>query len=100
MNSAIARSQSHTVTLPAALDFDVAATLSRTLDNCRGEDVVIDASYGPLSRRTERLRSRPQLRLTFTKPSRRCCRRGRRFLLTTALSEHGYILMDARSWFS
>lgn len=43
--SAIARSQSHTVTLPAALDFNVAATLSRTLDNCRGEDVVIDASY-------------------------------------------------------
>ena len=30
---------------PAALDFDVAATLSRTLDNCRGEDVVIDASH-------------------------------------------------------
>jgi chemotaxis protein CheX len=45
MSSAIARSQSHTVTLPAALDFNVAATLSRTLDNCRGEDVVIDASY-------------------------------------------------------
>ena len=43
--SAIVRSQSHTVTLPAALDFDVAATLSRTLNNCRGEDVVIDASY-------------------------------------------------------
>jgi chemotaxis protein CheX len=43
--SATARSPSHTVTLPAALDLDVAATLSRTLNNCRGEDVVIDASY-------------------------------------------------------
>jgi chemotaxis protein CheX len=43
--SAFAPSQSHTVTLPAALDLDVAATLSRTLNNCRGEDVVIDASY-------------------------------------------------------
>jgi hypothetical protein len=132
MSSAIARSQSHTVTLPAALDFDVAATPSRTLDNCRGEDVVIDASYaqklgaqcfqvlhaaeqawkadnrlfthrqraGPLSRRTERLRSRPQRRLTFTKPSTRCCRRGGRIRLTTALSEHGYIFVDARSWSS
>jgi hypothetical protein len=55
---------------------------------------------GPLSRRTERLRSRPQLRLTFTKPSRRCCRRGGRFRLTTALSEHGYSFVDARSWSS
>ena len=129
--SAIARSQSHTVTLPAALDFDVAATLSRTLDNCRGEDVVIDASYvqklgaqcfqvlhaaeqawkadnrlftlvnGP-ARFLEELSGygADPLRLTFTKPSRRCCRRGGRFRLTTALSEHGYIFVDARSWSS
>ena len=33
------------MTLPAALDFDVAPTLSRTLDDCRREDVVINASY-------------------------------------------------------
>jgi chemotaxis protein CheX len=43
--SAAAPSPSHTLTLPAALDPDVAATLSRTLNNCRGEDLVIDASY-------------------------------------------------------
>jgi chemotaxis protein CheX len=43
--SATSPSSSHTLTLPAALDLDVAATLSRTLNNCRGEDVVIDASY-------------------------------------------------------
>jgi chemotaxis protein CheX len=43
--SAAAPSPSHILTLPAALDLDVAATLSRTLNNCRGEDVVIDASY-------------------------------------------------------
>ena len=56
---------------------------------------------GPaLSRRTERLRSRPQLRLTFTKPNKRCCRRDVRIRLTTALSEHGYSFVDARSWSS
>jgi chemotaxis protein CheX len=43
--STFAPSPSHTVTLPAALDLDVAATLSRTLNNCRGKDIVIDASY-------------------------------------------------------
>lgn len=43
--SAIASSPSHTLTLPAALDLDVAATLTQALSKCRGEDIVIDASY-------------------------------------------------------
>jgi len=43
--SAVAPSPSHIVTLPAALDLDVAATLSQTLNRCRGADVVIDACY-------------------------------------------------------
>ncbi len=45
----------------------------------------------PFSRRTERLRSRPQLRLRLSpKPNRRCCRRVADSSRTTALSEHGY----------
>jgi len=39
------QSRMHTLLLPEALDLTVAATLAETLLDCRGDDVVIDASY-------------------------------------------------------
>lgn len=38
-------SPSHNLTLPEALDAAVAATLAEALVKCRGEDVLIDASF-------------------------------------------------------
>lgn len=37
--------RARTLQLPEALDATVTATLIRSLSECRGEDVVIDASY-------------------------------------------------------
>ena len=38
-------SPSHNLTLPEALDASVAETLAEALVKCRGEDVLIDASF-------------------------------------------------------
>jgi len=46
MNAPLAvPSPSHLLTLPESLDASVAATLAETFVRCRGEDVIVDASF-------------------------------------------------------